>query len=517
MSAVAAIVGLCLALQVPPPSTETDPAASLKGASRTIQERETRELEALAARLAAKGNTSASGEIKRLVPALRPRDGATRVTALPQVVPSRDRGLASVNSQGRKPGEPDAWHAEVERIRSRSASELLALARKAAASNPTQMGLAAMTLRQVLDRQPDHAEARRLLGYVPHEGGWARPFAVSQFKMGNVDDPVFGWVPRDWVGHLKDGELPAPTERGQKTVRWIPAAEADQLRSAWRNPWRISTEHFDILSDAPLNEAVEFARRLEAFYGLFFTIMADAVGDNLPLARRFHSPTLTADANYRPHQVYYFRSKEEYVEHLRPAVGPEIEQTLGYYDPPRAGRGNRAPAYFFRDLGGQLPVTATLYHEVSHQLLFETAGPNAYTRNVGNYWVFEGLGTYFETVSPQEDGSLEVGGLVGERIAAARRSLAEGSFEPLEDFLRLDQNAFNRPDRIHAHYQQAMALATFLMQWNDGAYRAPFLEYVRDAYRGRIKRNSGRSLEDRLGQTAPALEAQFRGFLSAEP
>ena len=108
-----------------------------------------------------------------------------------------------------------------------------------------------------------------------------------------------------------------------------------------------------------------------------------------------------------------------------PRWAPDIDQSLGYYNPPRPGKGNRAPAYFFRDPGGQLPVTATLYHEVSHQLLFETAGPNGYTKNAGNYWVFEGLGTYFETVTPQPDGSLEVGGLVGERIAEARQSLAD--------------------------------------------------------------------------------------------
>ena len=34
----------------------------------------------------------------------------------------------------------------------------------------------------------------------------------------------------------------------------------------------------------------------------------------------------------------------------------------------------------------------------AHQLLFESAGRQNYDRNVGNYWVFEGLGTYFETV-----------------------------------------------------------------------------------------------------------------------
>ena len=95
---------------------------------------------------------------------------------------------------------------------------------------------------------------------------------------------------------------------------------------------------------------------------------------------------------------------------------------LGFYDPPKSGRG-RVPAYFYRDPDGQIPETATLYHEVSHQLLFETAGPNSYTKNIGNFWVFEGLGTYFETVTPQPDGSLEVGGLVGPRIAEAYQSL----------------------------------------------------------------------------------------------
>jgi hypothetical protein len=353
------------------------------------------------------------------------------------------------------------------------------------------------------------------LGYVKYDGGWARPFAVRQTRGGNVNHPVFGWVAADWMSHLDAGFRPAPLGRGQKKVRWLPAREADQLRSNWKNPWQIATEHFEIQTDVPLGEAIEFARRLESFYDLFFTLMADVMGENLPLARRFRSSSLTGESSYRPHQVFYFASKDEYVEHLRTTAGSEIDQSLGYYNPPRPGKGNRAPAYFFRDPGGQLPVTATLYHEVSHQLLFETAGPNAYTKNAGNYWVFEGLGTYFETVTPQSDGSLEVGGLVGERIAAARQSLAAGRFLPLTQFLLLDQNSFNRPDRIHANYQEAMALAVFLMQWNDGGYRDAFLDYVRDAYRGRIKRGTGRALEDRVGQPLRVLENEFRTFLAA--
>ena len=94
--------------------------------------------------------------------------------------------------------------------------------------------------------------------------------------------------------------------------------------------------------------------------------------------------------------------------------------SLGTYVPKKESKPFGGISYFFKDDGGQLDVTSTLYHEASHQLLFEAAGPSDYTRNVGNYWVFEGLGTYFETIQPEPGGVLRFGGLVGPRIAQAR-------------------------------------------------------------------------------------------------
>ena len=99
--------------------------------------------------------------------------------------------------------------------------------------------------------------------------------------------------------------------------------------------------------------------------------------------------------------------------------------------------------------------------------------------------------------------------MVGERITAARQTFAAGRFLPVGQFLLLDQNAFNRPDSIHDHYQQAMALTVFLMQWKDETYREAFLDYVRDAYRGRIRLRTGRSLEDRLGQPCGCWRPSF--------
>jgi hypothetical protein len=66
---------------------------------------------------------------------------------------------------------------------------------------------------------------------------------------------------------------------------------------------------------------------------------------------------------------------------------------------------------------------------------------------------------------------------------------------------------------VYLNYQQAMALTVFLMQWHQGTYRDAFLDYVGDAYRGRLRRTTGRSLQDRLGQPYSTIQEQFLAFL----
>jgi hypothetical protein len=498
-------VGIFLVAQVPPPTLGDGGPGPLEKAWRAIVVKErTQQLE-LSGRLAAEGDAAGSKRVREQVAEAGDLDGPTRFVPLPEVARSRP----PVRNR-------DAAGARLDEIEARTALEFFILARQAAQADPPSYSLASKCLRAVLERDPDHAEARRLLGYVPHDGGWARPYAVQKLKKGNVSHPIFGWVSADWVPHLERGELPAPAPKGQEKVRWLAAADADQMRANWSPPWFIYTEHFEIQTNVTLAEAISFGRRLEVFHDLFTALFADILGENIPLVRRFKDRALAGEVGYRPHSVFYFGSKAEYVEYLSPRQGPKIAETLGFYDPPKSGGNRRMRAYFFRDPGGQLPVTATLYHEVSHQLLFETAGPNAYTRNAGNYWVFEGLGTYFETIAQRPDGSVEVGGMVGRRIEEALRKLVgQGQLIPLAEFVAYDQSEFNNEDRIHLHYQQAMVLAVFLMQWHDGVYREPFLDYIRDAYRGRIKHGAGRSLQDRLGQPYAVLDAQLKAFLTA--
>ncbi len=370
-----------LPLQVPRPFAGEEVSRELEAARRSIVEREAAGLKGLADQLAGEGKADAARAVRSWLPRPAAPDGPTRFVPLPDVVPASPAGKAA------------RLDARLEPILARSATGFFELARRAAKAVPPRYALAGQCLRAVVERKPDDPEARRLLGYVPYKGGWARPFAVEQFRLGYIDHPVFGWVKADWQPHLEHGELPTPPSRGK--VRWLPTAEADRLRASWNQRWHISTEHFQIETNVPLAQAIGFGRRLEAFFDLFMALMADVQGENSPLARRFRDPELVGEPKTKLHHVYYFASKGEYLDYLGTRYPVDkVERSLGFYDPPRSSTG-RIPAYFFRDPDGDLPDTANLYHEVSHQLLFETSGPNHYTQNVRELLGLRGAGDLF--------------------------------------------------------------------------------------------------------------------------
>ncbi len=509
MIPVAGLILACLfPTQVPNPNAAAKVSEALHAEHRSLLEHESGKLDAIVRKLRAEGRKETEAEVRKWIPVAPSPDGATRFVPLAEIVAGNAKGLASVPS-----GRETPWRGEVYAIRAQSSKDLFELAKRAASSNPKHYALADVCLRDVLARTPDHPEARRLLGFVPYQGGWATPFAIGRIKEGMTFHPVYGWVNASWVPHLEKGELPGRGGIGGRES-WLPAEKADAQRREFSQGWEISTEHFQIKTNVPLSEAISFGRSLETLHEVFESLFADVIGENTSLARRFKSSTAVGEPKVEPHYVSYFAARDEYISTVRPFQGDTVDESLGIYIRASKGR-KRGHAYFFREVNGQLDVTATLHHEVSHQLLFESgvAGPNDYLRNVGNYWVFEGLGTYFETLTFTKNGDVEIGGLVGPRLAEARKSFEkEGTLVPLAAFIRFDQDHFNRGD-IFKHYQQANALATFLMSARDGTYREGFLDYVRDACKGALKRTSGKSLEDRVDRSASDLEKELFAYL----
>ncbi|MBX6314572.1 MAG: DUF1570 domain-containing protein [Isosphaeraceae bacterium] len=502
------LLGLALCLQVPAPGADADRSEALRSEYRGLLAQESSRLDALAERLKGEGQTEAAAEVRAQIEPPPPSEGPQRFQPLPEVISTSGRGLANV------PSAPQA--AEARSLRSGTAKALFDLARRAAEDE--QYALAGDCLRGVIAREPDHPEARRLLGYVRTQDGWATPHAVQMLKQGRVLHPDFGWVSADWVPHLNRGELPGLVIGG-RVREWLPAEEANARRSSWNPPWQISTApHFEIQTNVPLAEGVAFGRRLEALYDLFFALFADVIGrKNLPLARRFDGASPEATRPIKKHQVWYFASKEEYVAFFRDVLHRDEHLSLGYYMPSREAAPLRRPprSYFYRDLQHPGDVMATLFHEASHQLLFESAGPSTFESNAGNYWVWEGLGTYFEAVAPQPDGTLSYGSLEGTEFVRKRIGvLGRESILPVRSLVALSKARFHEQPDVYRNYAEALALTIFLMHYDGGRYRKGFLDYVEDAYHGRLRPGSSRSLKSRLNISSyEELDRQFLDFL----
>ena len=159
---------------------------------------------------------------------------------------------------------------------------------------------------------------------MPHEGAGRRPFAVRQLTRRLRQPSDFR------LGARRLGAAPEPwraaraaADEARKRLAGSPPPRPTTSRANWSPPWYINTEHFEIQTNVTLAEAISFGRRLEAFHDLFMALLADILGENLPLARRFKDPSMTGEPGYKPHSVYYFGSKSEYVDHLSPATGAE--------------------------------------------------------------------------------------------------------------------------------------------------------------------------------------------------
>ncbi|MEW4567233.1 DUF1570 domain-containing protein [Tautonia sp. JC769] len=501
---VAVLLGIGLARSGEASSTPSSGVDVQASSSRSLEilSTESEALEALANRLESTGDASHAQAVRALIePSPRP-DGPNRFIPMPEIVPAGD----DVSDDADTIPEVDA-------IRSEAATQYEELANQAFEAG--QLALADASLRNLLRRRPDDTEARRLLGYVPHEGGWATPHAILRLENGDIPHPDYGWIPAEWVPNLEQGLLPAAPRVGRAGIEWVPAAEADAARQgAVTNGWQITTPHFKIQASVPLDEGIDFGRRLEAFYDLFTSVGADLIGpQRLQLAQLKRSASATAPPNApRQHRVFYFGTKQQYVDYLAPRLrDPGIKDTLGIY------LDTQKSSYFFKDEGGLLPVEATLYHEVSHQLLFELAGSSEYLRNAGDFWVFEGLGTYFETVAPQDDGTIHYGGRIGPRFEEAhRRHVERDELIPVGRFVSLDRVAFNGGNGgdPHLHYAQAIALTVYLMDHDHGRDREAFLDYARNAYRGQLRPGSDRSLATHLGRSFDELDEEFRAFVA---
>jgi hypothetical protein len=387
----------------------------------------------------------------------------------------------------------------VGRADSKHANAVYELAKEAAEAG--QCSLAFQCATEELRENPDHADARRVLGYVERDGKWLTSYGAKMFGAGKVWDPQRGWV-------LAKGDKPAG------------GSAADAARHAEiKNGWQVRTDHFLVTTNHSLAAGAELAARLERLYQIWRQLFAGFYYSEKEVQGLFAGERI-ARVSARQFHVFYHRDRDDYVKTLvrrQPMVG----DTLGiYFD-------NIAESHFFAtndaakapgSTGSTLTPIATLYHEAVHQLFQESKPASRRVAEIRNFWVQEGVATYFETLSEHNDPQAGLYYTIGEssagRLPAARDRLRDNYYVPLAELVKLGKYDMQRRPDVAKLYSQSCGLAAFLIDGEHGRYREPLVRYLQAVY---ANRDSDQTLAEVTGKTYAELDAAYRRFMESLP
>ena len=169
--------------------------------------------------------------------------------------------------------------------------------------------------------------------------------------------------------------------------------------------------------------------------------------------------------------MFYHRDQDDYVAALERRQ-PRIAETLGiYFD------ADREAHFFAGDDQERRPRSTT---KPSTNCSRNRGPPPGTSATTANFWIIEGIATYFETLREHRDPQAGLYYTIGEssagRLPAAReRLLAEAFYVPLDELTRLGKDDLQRYPELAKLYSQSAGLAAFLMDGDEGRYREPLV------------------------------------------
>jgi len=460
-----------------------------------LQEKFAREMNALADEVAAQSYIRDAEEIRHR--ALPVEGRSSELDALPEeMLPAVSLLL---------PDRERQWRLKWRKLESDYATDLYKMARDAL--NQGHPSLVFQLIREVAYYNPDHKNARGMLGYVQDKGKWTTSFQRFMESKKLVDHPRFGWIEERIVSRYENGER-------QFDGQWMSAEKEAAIRSDFKNAWEVGTEHFLVRTNHSLEKGVEISRALEEFHDFFLREYTPFFNSPQQMERLLESGS---KARWNPAQRYrvnYYRNKDEFVAALV-SRQPEIEKANGLYMP------HDRIAYFFDDGSPQETASQrgakreTMYHEVTHQLLGESRPRTVDVGEKGNFWVIEGFPCYLESYRPESKEQI-IGNPRHIRIYwARRRALEENIYWPMREFMKLGKANF--PLEADA-YNQAAGMAHFFLNYEDGMYRDAFIQYLSNVYDPveRLRQHAV-SLEKLTGVKYEVLDQQYHDYLSGLP
>ena len=349
-------------------------------------------------------------------------------------------------------------------------------------------------LDQALIFWPDHKDVRRNLSEVKEGDRWYGLRDQQRLKAGLVWDMKLGWIVADARERYAKGEY---FDLQDKT--WTTLEAANAKRSVLASRWVIPTEHLIVQGTAPLLVMVDTANRLEAFYDRVFAsysgffVKAGAKGGS-------DVKLLFGTSSHDPLVINVAKDKEAYQASLPPRV------SAGWSDGMFIS--STKESYFYQ---GSEEV---MYHEFTHQILHVFTDMNR-----GPVWLTEGAAVY--TQGPVfRAGRMELGQVdTNSHLRLYIRQSREDKALPLGKILLLESGqVWSNSTTPELNYPAAGAVVQFCMESEQRRYRADFLDFLRDSYRGETR---GYELWEYLGIDYATFEKRYTAwkddFIATKP
>jgi hypothetical protein len=390
------------------------------------------------------------------------------------------------------------WRTQLQYRQQELARQLYLVSRRAVSESSWHPSLAYDLIREAAFHDPDQPQARRLLGFIAEGQTWVTPYAKDLLRRKFVWHEQFGWLPKNDLPRYLNGER-------RVDAQWMSPEKEAEIRQDFRRAWVIRTDHYEVKTNVSLERGVEFGKALEAFHGFFHQTFASFFADPEQLRKLFADSGPITGRQVKPFRVHFYRSRDEYVRRLQPQF-PQIEITNGIY------LTSDRTAHFYLD--DQADNAATLYHEATHQLFYESHPQERPIAEKGHFWLIEGIACYMESFR-QEGGEFSVGDPRYIRFAGARMNFLDQSYYvPLQQFSAWGMPEFQKSPMLVKNYTQAAGMAQFFMQGRQGEYRDALIQQLVQLYSvDPRKREFTTGLDELTGVSYDQLDREYGEFL----
>lgn len=355
------------------------------------------------------------------------------------------------------------WFNKLEAALAKHGDRIFELATRSAESGAG--ATAYQFLHETLHYNPDHEEARKILGYRNTLTGWKT--AAERIKI-------------------------SPAKRPHPTMNWQPGTY-----------FLVSTPHFNIASQADEVSTRLLADKLERWHDVWRQVFFEFWNRPTAVDRWLKGKGISREPTTK-FDVIFFANKEQYVGQLSDWV-KGIEESTGYYN-------DSANASFFY-ASDDSRIHNTWRHELTHQLFQESIRSVKSPFNDEFVWLGEGIATYFESLA--DFGSyVTLGGFESRRLQFSRiRKFREGFYIPLEELSRIGRKDFQQRPDMKRLYSQSAGVTHMLMDGENGTMQRPLTEFLKLLYQGKLKPGS---FEAVIGKSFSELDQLYNQFLAVK-